>query len=166
MHDATTTFALLALTVAAVGWDLRTRRIPNMLTASGFLVALVLRAFHGSDALAAGFLAAVLAFALAVPLVLAGGLGAGDAKLLAAVGAFVGPAALPIVLLVTALVGGLLAVAVATRRGAMGETLRHARVLLTRPTPDVQRRTLATPGALAVPYAVAISTGALAGWWV
>jgi prepilin peptidase CpaA len=165
MVDAFTTFALLALTVLAVGWDLKTRRIPNALTASGLLVALALRAFQGPGSLALGLLAAFIAFALAVPLVLAGGLGGGDAKLLAAIGAFVGPAALPTALLVTALAGGVLALVVAMRRRALGETLAHTRSLVA-PAGVTARRTLRTPGALAVPYGVAISAGALAGWWV
>ena len=166
MVDALSTLALLALTVAAVGWDLATRRIPNVLTASGLLVALALRAVQGPGPLAAGVFAALVAFALAVPVVLAGGLGGGDAKLLAVIGAFVGPAALPTVILVTAVAGGILAVVVAARRGAMGDTLTHARSLVT-PSGGggTARRTLSTPGALAVPYAVAIGAGALAGWW-
>jgi len=170
MFDAFATLALLALTVTAVGWDVVTRRIPNVLTASGFFVALALRAPEGLDAVALGLFAALVAFALAVPMVLAGAMGAGDAKLLAAIGAFTGPAALPVVLLVTAVAGGVLAVGVAMKRGALGETLAHARglVLPARRSEGVgraPRRTLATPGALAVPYAVAIGAGALAGWW-
>ncbi len=170
MIDAFATLALLALTVAAVVWDLRTRRIPNVLTATGLLLALGLRAFQGPGAVAAGVLAALLAFALAAPLVLAGAMGAGDAKLLAAIGAFVGPAGLPVALLVTAIAGGVLALAAAARRGALGETLAHARDLVVPPRaareePRIPRRTLETPGALAVPYAVAIAAGALAGWW-
>jgi prepilin peptidase CpaA len=166
MVDAISTLALLALTVAAVGWDLATRRIPNVLTASGLLVALALRAVQGPGPLAAGIFAALVAFALAVPLVLAGGLGGGDAKLLAVIGAFVGPAALPTVLLVTAVAGGILAVVVTARRGALGDTLTHMRFLVAPAGGDrPARRTLRTPGALAVPYAVAIGAGALVGLW-
>ena len=169
MTDTLSTLALLALSVAAVGWDLATRRIPNVLTVSGLLIALALRAADGPAAVGAGLLAAVVALALSIPLVAAGGLGGGDAKFLAAAAAFLGPAALPTALVVTALVGGLLAVAFALRRGALGETLVHCRSLAARVVPvgapSAPRRTLATPGALAVPYGVAIAAGALAGWW-
>jgi prepilin peptidase CpaA len=170
MHDVLTMLALGALSIAAVGWDLATRRIPNVLTASGLLVALALRAFDGPGSVAAGLLAAALAFGLAVPLVLAGGLGGGDMKLLAATAAFVGPSGLPILLLVTAIVGGMLALGVALRRGMLRETLTHSRALVARavPTRGAQprpRRTLRTPGALAVPYGVAIAAGAMVGWW-
>ena len=109
---------------------------------------------------------AVIGLAISFPLVLLGGLGGGDAKLLAAVGAFLGPADLPVALLVTALVGGAMAFTLAVQRRALGETLRHARVLvgsvaLRTPAPA---RNLRTPGALTIPYGVAIGAGAIAGW--
>jgi prepilin peptidase CpaA len=166
MHDTIATLALCALSVTAVLWDVKTRRIPNVLTVSGLLVALLLRAVQGPLPLAAGVMAAVIGLGLTLPLVLAGALGGGDMKLLAASAAFVGPGALPVLLLVTAIVGGALAVVVSARRGALAETMNHARALVSRGagTPAA-RRTLATPGALAVPYGVAIAVGALAGWW-
>jgi hypothetical protein len=59
-----------------------------------------------------------------------------------------------------------MAFALAIQRGALGETLGHARVLVgsavTRtPAPA---RNLRTPGALTIPYGVAIGVGAIAGW--
>jgi Flp pilus assembly protein protease CpaA len=87
-------------------------------------------------------------------------------KLLAASAAFVGLEALPTLLLVTAIMGGVLAIVVAARRRALAETMIHARALVAGSSArSVARRTLATPGALAVPYGVAIAAGALAGWW-
>jgi prepilin peptidase CpaA len=166
MINALSTAALIALVIVAVVWDLRTRRIPNALTLSGFFTALALRALPGGEALLVGVLGGLIGLAISFPLVLLGGLGGGDAKLLAAVGAFLGPADLPVALLVTALVGGAMAFALAIQRGALGETLSHARVLVgsavTRtPAPA---RNLRTPGALTIPYGVAIGVGAIAGW--
>ena len=166
MLDTFATLALCALAVTAVLWDLRTRRIPNVLTASGVLIALGWRAVEGPAPLAAGVLAAAIGLGLTLPLVLVGALGGGDMKLMAAVAAFVGPAALPTLLLVTALAGGVLAFIVALRRGTLVEILLHARALLAPRGPgSAPRRTLATPGAVAVPYGIAIAAGALAGWW-
>jgi prepilin peptidase CpaA len=166
MLDTIATLALCALSVAAVLWDLKTRRIPNVLTASGLLIALLLRAVQGPAPLAAGVLAAGIGLGLSLPLVVAGALGGGDMKLLAASAAFVGLEALPTLLLVTAIMGGVLAIVVAARRRALAETMIHARALVAgSSTRSVARRTLATPGALAVPYGVAIAAGALAGWW-
>src|SRR5687767_11218693 len=81
MPDTIATLALCALSVAAVLWDLKTRRIPNVLTASGLLIALLLRAVEGPAPLAAGVLAAGIGLGLSLPLVLAGALGGGDMKL-------------------------------------------------------------------------------------
>lgn len=162
------TAALLALVASAVVCDLRTRRIPNPLTLGGLATGLALRTATGFGALGSGALAAVLALVLCAPLVLAGGLGGGDAKLLAAVAAFVGLAALPVALFATAVTGGAMAMAAAARRGALRETLVHSGRLVRRALPGGPGgpvRTLATPGVLAIPYGVAIGVGALAGWW-
>jgi prepilin peptidase CpaA len=166
MIHALSSAALIALVAVAVVWDIRTRRIPNALTVSGFFAALLLRALPGGEALMAGVIGGVVGLAISFPLVFLGGLGGGDAKLLAAVGAFLGPADLPVALLVTALVGGAMAFTLAIQRRALGETLRHARVLvgsvaMRTPAPA---RNLRTPGALTIPYGVAIGAGAIAGW--
>lgn len=161
------TVSLLALVTVATATDLASRRIPNPLTLGGLAAGLGLRALLGWEALAAGLMGAALALVLTVPLVALGGLGGGDAKLLAAVGAFLGLAELPVALLVTALVGGMMAIAMATFRGALGETLIHLGRLAMRPLKAAPEpvRTLKTPGALAIPYGVAIAVGAMAGWW-
>lgn len=81
---------LVASLVAAL-WDLKSRRIPNVLTLP-LLAAGIIQAvwFDGFDGLKSSLLAAVV---LGLPYVLlfvfAGG-GAGDAKLMAAVGAWLG----------------------------------------------------------------------------
>lgn len=159
--------ALVVLLALAVAWDLRTRRIPNWLTVGACGVALGLRAVQGVEPLGFGVLGLVLGLALSLPLVLTGGLGGGDAKLLAAVGAFLGPGRLIIALLAMALVGGVLTIAVATRRGVMYETLRHTwrltGQLVGLGLESEPRRTLGTAGALTIPYAVPIAIGALTG---
>lgn len=162
------TVLLVALVATAVATDLASRRIPNVLTLTGLVVGLALRVPAGWEAVGAGAAGATVALAVALPLVLAGGLGGGDAKLLAAVGAFVGLGGLPVVLLATAVAGGVMATVLAVREGAVGETVAHAGSLVRRVLPggpEVRVRTLSTPGALAIPYGVAIAVGALAGWW-
>ncbi|MDX1624433.1 MAG: prepilin peptidase [Gemmatimonadota bacterium] len=162
------TVALFALVAGSIVWDVRERRVPDAFTVGGVAVALGLRALGGWGPLLDGVAAAGVGLLIALPLVLAGGLGGGDAKLLAAVGAFLGLAALPVALTVTALAGGVMAVGLATARGRLRETLVHCGRLLRRTVPfghAPPARTLATPGALAIPYGVAIGLGALAGWW-
>ena len=133
----------------------------------GLVLAIVLRSLDGPEALLAGLAGLVLAVVVALPLVAVGGLGGGDAKLLAAVGAFLGPMQLLVALAITALAGGVMAVVLAIHRGALHESVVGAGVLvmnlfghgMERP-----RRTIRSPGALTIPYAVPIAIGALAVW--
>ena len=168
MTDIVTTLAFLTLVVLAGVSDIRTRRIPNALTVTGLGIALALRGATGVEPLAMGLAGAVIAFVPAVPLVLLGGLGGGDAKLLAAVGAFVGPAGLPTTLLVTALMGGAMGAITVVRRGAFGSTVTRCRAILASPfgMSGEPLPRLGAPGAIAIPYGVAIGAGALAGWWL
>ena len=80
---------LLALLMA---WcDLRTRRIPNILTFGGALAGLSFQVgLHGLNGLLTGFLGLVLGFVLLFLFYLRGGMGAGDVKALAALGAWLG----------------------------------------------------------------------------
>lgn len=104
--------------------DIRTRRIPNVLTASltgvGFAMALT-----GTSGISAGAAAGGVAvgFLLMLPGYALGATGAGDVKLMAAIGAILGPALVVTAFLCTAIVGGVLALAVAARRGRMAATL-------------------------------------------
>ncbi|HWC06099.1 MAG TPA: prepilin peptidase [Gemmatimonadota bacterium] len=158
---------LAAVVLVAVVWDVRERRIPNALTVAGLVLAIALRSLEGPEALLVGLAGLVLAVVIALPLVALGGLGGGDAKLLAAVGAFLGPMQLLIALAITALAGGVMAVVLAIHRGALHESMVGAGVLvmnlfgrgIERP-----RRTIRSPGALTIPYAVPIAIGALAVW--
>jgi prepilin peptidase CpaA len=77
-----------------MGWgDLMTRRIPNYLTLGAALGGLAFQAaIYGWSGLAQGALGLALGFSLLFLPYLLGGLGAGDVKALAAVGAWLGPA--------------------------------------------------------------------------
>ena len=158
-----------AVVLAAVWWDLKERRVPNALTVTGLGLALGLRALDGIHPLMSGILGAVLGLALALPLVTVGGLGGGDAKLMAAVGAFLGPIQLMWALAITAIVGGIMALVLAFHRGAVWETLLETASLVAAPlglAPDRPRRTIRTPGAISIPYAVPIAIGALVIVWL
>ena len=71
-----------------------------------------------------------LALVLLLPLVLLRGLGAGDWKLMGAVGAFLGPILLLFVLFGSVLASGLMAVVHMMRTGRFVETLRNLGVLV------------------------------------
>jgi len=96
-------------------------------------------------------------------------LGGGDAKLLMAVGAFMGPADVLRASLVIAVVGGVVALVEAARRRVLVPTLASCGLLIvswvTLGRRGGGRRLLIGGGErLAVPYGVAIAAGSLL-WW-
>ncbi|MFC1661544.1 prepilin peptidase [Gemmatimonadota bacterium] len=159
---------LAAILLAAVVLDLRERRIPNKITLPGLLVGLALGVgLEGGIPLSAMAGAGVALF-LSFPFVALGGLGAGDSKLLTAVGAFVGPGALLPVAFYGAVAGAGLAVLASLRRGSfLGLVLSSGGLLVYLVTFGRRghRLSLDTPGAQSVPYAVAIALGAVAAWF-
>ncbi len=159
------TFAAIAL---AGAWnDLRTHRIPNVLTLSGLLLALALRAWLGFDAVLDGFWGACIAFLIALPLFAIGGFGGGDAKFLIALGAFLGASRLFGGLLAIALAGGVFAVLHAVRRGVIVPVLLNCGAMLRYWLSfgrSGRRIALDSPGVTAIPYGVPLAFGSLA-WW-
>lgn len=161
----TTPLLLPAILATAVWFDVRQRRIPNLLIVIGLAVGLGSGALQGGWAeLGRHALGAVAGLAILLPFFVLRVLGAGDAKLMAVVGGFTGvPPLLPIAFY-TFVAGGLLALAAlaATHRGriALGN-LRAALVavvLRLQGTP-VSLGDLGLQPAVRVPYAVAIASG-------
>ena len=160
--------ALAALLGAAVVTDLRDRRIPNELTVSGLLVGLAIAAMMEGGMPVSALAGAGLAFVISLPFVALRALGGGDAKLLVAVGVFVGPAGLLSVALYGALAGGLLAAGSAIRRGAILPVLLNSGKLffhLITLGRHGERFGLDNPQAQSVPYGLAIAAGALVTWF-
>ena len=106
----------VVITIAAVACaiDVRTRRVPNVLTGPAWILGLAWAFSQGGWALLAGGFAASLILALPYVLlfVFAGG-GAGDAKLMAAIGAWLGILNGLLALLAVSLCGALLAIGIA-----------------------------------------------------
>jgi prepilin peptidase CpaA len=165
--------ALVAVAVTGAVTDLRSRRIPNWLTVTGLLAALLIRAlWGGGPALQSGLLAAGVAFAASFPFFVLRALGGGDVKFLVAVCAFLGWERLGVGLAAIAIAGGALALVVAIRQGALQRTLALVwsllrtlalKAALRSQAPPLQ--TLTTPGALTVPYGLAIAVGAVVGFY-
>ncbi len=159
---------LLVLLMLGASWtDLRSRRIPNWLTMSGIVAGLVVRGWMGPGPVLSGLLGVALALLLALPFFVAGVLGGGDAKLLMAVGAFMGPADLASASLVIGMTGGVVALVEAIRRGVLLPTLRSCGALIRSWVTLGQRpagRTVTGGERLTVPYGVAIAAGSLL-WW-
>ena len=124
--------AVPAIVVAAVatGADVRARRIPNALTFPALLAGIALHAATGGFAGAGNAaLGALVAGGILMPGWLMGWMAAGDVKLCAAVGAFLGyPLALMMVLL-SLMAGGVLSLAVAVRHRVLGQSLWGAAML-------------------------------------
>lgn len=151
----------VAVLAVATITDLRNRRIPNWLTLPFLVAGLVAQvAMHGwsgaGQSLAGIALGAVIFGVLAAM----GGMGMGDLKLCAAIGAWVGPSQLMIALVFTGLAGGAFALAWALCGGFLGELLRGSGQLLLGGT---QRGdlSLSNPRARKMPYAPAIALGTL-----
>ena len=104
---------LAAVIAAAAGvTDWRSRRIPNWITVPGLFAGLLLNFYvYGLAGVEQSLLGIALGLALLFPFLWIRALGAGDWKLMGAIGAVVGPHHLLIVLLWTVLVNGAMAAA-------------------------------------------------------
>src|SRR5215475_14301148 len=102
----------------AAVYDIRFRRIPNWLVLAGIIAGFSLNvSSSGSSGLAHAAGGLGLGFALYFPLYLLRARGAGDVKLLAAVGAIVGARNCFWVFILTAILGGLIAMLILLLRG-------------------------------------------------
>ena len=145
--------------------DLRTRRIPNVLTLSAAAGALLFHLATGGWAAASWSLAGLaLGALLFFPIFALRGMGAGDVKLLAAVGAWIGPGQVAFAALATSIAGGIIAVVVALSFGYLRNALRNVSLLLrhwrvagVRPLPSVTLEG-ATGPRLAYSFPIAIGT--------
>jgi len=120
----------VGLVVAGIT-DVRSSRVPNTLTFSLALVGLL---FHSFSDGGNGVLFSVEGLGLGLVLLLAfysyGGMGAGDVKLLAAIGAVIGPSHVFVAFLCTALLGGLYAIAMMIWCLGLSQTAERVKVLL------------------------------------
>lgn len=166
------TIVLVTYAAAVAVVDLTTRRIPNGLTVAAVSAAFLLSAAGGAmEGLASACLGMAVALCAFLPMYLAGGLGGGDVKAMAAVGACVGFPGVFVAIGSTLVGGAIAAVAVLLLSRELGPAVQrlHANLLLARAGGNVDT---IRPGAGAVasrrfPYGVAIAGGALiALWWM
>lgn len=163
--------AVLGVAVVAVAFDVRTRRIPNLLTFGAAILALCVATLSGGpSATMTAVLAWIVGVALFFPFFALGGMGAGDVKLLAAVGAWLGPSQVAIVALASSLAGGVIAIVVALGHGYLRAAvhnvwmlLMHWRVMGVRPLQEV---TLEGTRGPRLAYAFPISIGTLVTLWL
>lgn len=149
------------------GWlDWRLRKIPNWLTVPALLVGLLVStALGGWHGLKVSLEGAGICLGVLLPVVLVRGLGAGDWKLMGALGSFLGPPMALVVLLGTVLIAGLMSVVEIVRQRKVQETFTNLVTLFvaysTFRVNNVRAISLDNPGLLKIPFGVAaaLSTG-------
>lgn len=109
---------VLSIGLLACVFDIRTRRIPNALTMSaavaGLLFHLTNSGLAGAQTSAGGWVVGLL---LLLPYFALGGMGGGDVKLVAALGAWLGPRETFWLAIYAGLAGGVIALLVIVARG-------------------------------------------------
>ncbi|MGH9374487.1 MAG: A24 family peptidase [Vicinamibacterales bacterium] len=152
---------LVAGALVATIVDIRTRRIPNELTATmaGIGVGFAATGVSGVS-LWGSMIGFALGLALMMPGHLFGATGAGDVKLMAAIGAILGPALVVSAFLFTAIAGGVLAVAVAARRQRLAATLAGTGKLIAAPG-DARLDLRSAASARRFAYGPAIAVGSV-----
>lgn len=115
---------LLMLVVAASVYDVRYRRIPNWLTAGGVVVGIALNSFlYGFSGTLHSLKGFFVAFGIYVTLYALHAMGAGDVKLMAAVGSIVGWENWFGIFIATAVIGGIMSLILITAKGRVKKTL-------------------------------------------
>lgn len=149
---------------AGAACDVRSRRVPNFLTLPGIVCGLLLHLFWGGWAqLGLSVAAGLICGLLFLFFWLAGGMGAGDVKLITAVGCLAGLTHVVPLLVSTALTGGVMGIAMALWRGRLKNTLLNVGALAVHhrfegltPHPSLNVMNSQT---LRLPYAVPIAIG-------
>ncbi|MFN2581500.1 MAG: prepilin peptidase [Candidatus Dormibacteria bacterium] len=123
--------AAIAVAVAACAFDVARQRIPNTLTfgagAAALVTAAVTGGVSGVGLSAAGWLTGLVLF---LPVYALGGMGGGDVKLLAALGAWLGPVTIFHAALYTGIAGAVLAIIIMFTKQCTRQTLSNLNMML------------------------------------
>jgi prepilin peptidase CpaA len=149
--------------------DGRSLRVPNWLTYH-FLIGGMIFAFArgGSSQLLCSLAGALVGLISLLPLYAIGGMGAGDVKLMAGLGAWIGPWLTAWAFVSSTLVGAILAVAMIVYSGAiwrhlaMAQTIAHEVLSIRNPVVLSERAAQRKPSMLLLPYAIPIAAGSIA----
>ena len=161
---------VLVLGVVACVFDVRTKRIPNWLTFGAAIAGIVVHASasgaEGASMAAAGWLVGLLIF---IPLFAVGGMGGGDVKLLAALGAWLGPWETFWLAMYAGIAGGVLGLFVALSHRYLRTALSNLRLIfrywLTVGFGPVPGLTLDSSTSPRLAYAIPILAGTVVTLW-
>ena len=166
--QAPTIYLASALTVACVAaiFDLRSRRIPNLLTGPAILFGLALHLVLGGPAeLGWSLLAGGIAGGVFLLFFLAGGMGAGDVKLMTAIGCLCGTLFIKDVLLTTVVVGAVMGIGLALYRRRLRSTVANVIALVSHHSAHGlvahESINVKNTSSLRLPYALPIAAGCL-----
>ena len=155
---------LLPMAMFIIYYDVRYRRIPNVLVAGLLIGGLTINISFGGFS---GALASLEGFGLAfLPMFLIhlfGAMGAGDVKLFGAVGSVIGVSMVPLTFVVVVMLGAVLAVYTMLRSGTVLSTLHGVLRIFVGIMPGWEMPRFAIPPDRkhTIPYGVAIMVGSL-----
>ena len=155
---------LIPLAANVIYHDVRYRRIPNMLVLTALIAGLSINLFfNGLHGLANSALGFAIAFIPMLLLHIFGAMGAGDVKLMGAVGSILGVGLMPVTLILVVMVGGILAVYTTLRAGTVLSTLHGVLRIFVGILPgwEMPRFAMAPDRRHTIPYGVAIMVGSL-----
>jgi prepilin peptidase CpaA len=169
MDHASLQVILAAVLLVAGVTDLRSCKIPNWLTISAMVSGLLGHSLiNGLPGLMFSAKGLGLGLAMFLLFYLMGGMGAGDVKLLAAVGSFIGAEGVFSAGIMTMLLGGLYAIATMIAHGGMRTSLKQVTTIM--------QSFILMPGSLAafrpakaqprLRYALVIGLGTLMSQWM
>ena len=165
----TVVWLITAILIAAAIIDGRQLRVPNWLTYPFLIGGLAFAGWSGgSQALLYSIAGAGVGLATLLPLYAIGGMGAGDVKLMAGLGAWMGPALTWWAFVATALVGGLLGMAMIVASGelihhwVLFQTIGHEILSIRNPTELARRAGARKPSMTLLPYGIPIALGSIA----
>ena len=159
---------LEVLVILAAVWDIRTRRIPNWLTLSGVVLGVALNTFlFEINGLWFSLKGLGVAFAVYFVLYLLHAMGAGDVKLMAAVGAAAGPGNWIGILVLTSVAGALVGLLLVAFKGRLRRTLGNLGIIISSlgrgraPYKETPELDVTSDKAMRLPHGALIALGTL-----
>jgi prepilin peptidase CpaA len=156
--------AVVCFVALCIAVDLRTRRIPNVVSGAAMLVGLALNVLYFG---VAGVVDSVAGLLLTMAMLLGpfalGGIGGGDVKMMGGVGALLGPRLAFAGLLVGVVLGGVIMAIHLARRGRLREKLAATQAMFATAALSGSiaplRVSAANAGAITLPYSVPLGVG-------